>query len=81
MGFSYAKVVLFIGIGNEYIASESEDSLFRWHLKNQVPVMRYDHEFGDRGATKDSMVGAVEVSDHKVDVVGTEVICRAKLHR
>jgi hypothetical protein len=27
------------------------------------------------------MVGAFEVSDHKVDVVGMEVICRAKLHR
>jgi hypothetical protein len=43
--------------------------------------MRYGHEFGDRGSTKDSMVGALEVSDHKVDVVGTEVVCRAKLHR
>jgi hypothetical protein len=43
--------------------------------------MRYDHEFSDRGAAKDSMVGAFEVSDHKVDAVGTEVICRAKLHR
>jgi hypothetical protein len=43
--------------------------------------MRYGHEFGDHGATKDSMVGALEVSDHEVDVVGTEVICRAKLHR
>jgi hypothetical protein len=27
------------------------------------------------------MVGALEVSDHKVDVVGTEVVCHAKLHR
>jgi hypothetical protein len=27
------------------------------------------------------MVGTLEVSDHKVDVVGTEVVCRAKLHR
>jgi hypothetical protein len=27
------------------------------------------------------MVGALEVSDHKVDVVGTEMVCRAKLHR
>jgi hypothetical protein len=27
------------------------------------------------------MVGALEVSDYKVDVVGTEVVCRAKLHR
>jgi hypothetical protein len=27
------------------------------------------------------MVGAFEVSDYKVDVVGTEVICYAKLHR
>jgi hypothetical protein len=27
------------------------------------------------------MVGALEVNDHKVDVVGTEVICHAKLHR
>jgi hypothetical protein len=32
------------------------------------------------GATKDSMVGTLEVSDHEVDVVGTEVVCRAKLH-
>jgi hypothetical protein len=30
--------------------------------------------------TKDSMVGDLEVSDHKVDVVGTEVVCHAKLH-
>jgi hypothetical protein len=43
--------------------------------------MRYDHEFGDRGAIKDSMVGTLKVSDHKVDVVGTEMVCRAKLHR
>jgi hypothetical protein len=43
--------------------------------------MGYDHEFGDRGATKDRMVGTLEVSDHKVDVVGMEVVCRAKLHR
>jgi hypothetical protein len=42
--------------------------------------MRYGHEFGDRGATKDSMVGALKVSDHKVDVVSMEVVCRAKLH-
>jgi hypothetical protein len=69
------------GIGNEYIASESEDSLFRWHLKHQVPVMRYGHEFTDHGTTKDSMVGTLKVSDHKVDVVGTEVVYRAKLHR
>jgi hypothetical protein len=27
------------------------------------------------------MVGAFEVSDHEVDVVGAEVVCRAKLHR
>jgi hypothetical protein len=27
------------------------------------------------------MVGALKVSNHKVDVVGMEVICRAKLHR
>jgi hypothetical protein len=27
------------------------------------------------------MIGTLEVSDHKVDVVGTEVVCRAKLHR
>jgi hypothetical protein len=27
------------------------------------------------------MVSTLEVSDHKVDVVGTEVVCRAKLHR
>jgi hypothetical protein len=27
------------------------------------------------------MVGAIEVSDHKVDVVGTKVVYRAKLHR
>jgi hypothetical protein len=43
--------------------------------------MRYGHEFGDRRATKDSMVGALEVSDHKVDIVGTKVVCCAKLHR
>jgi hypothetical protein len=43
--------------------------------------MRYIHEFGDRGVTKDSMVGTLEVSDHKVDVVSTKVVCRAKLHR
>jgi hypothetical protein len=71
VGFGYAKTVLFIGIGNEYIAFESEDSLFCWHLKHQVPVMRYNHEFGDRGMTKDGMVSSLEVSDHKVDVVGT----------
>jgi hypothetical protein len=27
------------------------------------------------------MVGAFEVSNHKVNVVDTKVICRAKLHR
>jgi hypothetical protein len=27
------------------------------------------------------MVGTLEVSGHKVDVVGTEVVCRVKLHR
>jgi hypothetical protein len=27
------------------------------------------------------MVGTLEVSDHKVDIVGTEVVYRAKLHR
>jgi hypothetical protein len=81
VGFGYAKTVLFTGIGNEYIASKSKDSLFHWHLKHQVPVMRYDHEFGDRETTKDSMVSTLEVSDHKVDIVGTEVVCRAKLHR
>jgi hypothetical protein len=42
--------------------------------------MRYSHEFGDRGMTKDSMVSSLKVSDHKVDVVGTEVVCRTELH-
>jgi hypothetical protein len=28
--------------------------------------MRYGHEFGDRGMTKDSMVGTLEVSDTKL---------------
>jgi hypothetical protein len=27
------------------------------------------------------MVGALKVSDYEVDVVSTEVVCRAKLHR
>jgi hypothetical protein len=27
------------------------------------------------------MIGAVEVRDHEVDVVGAEVLCSAKLHR
>jgi hypothetical protein len=26
------------------------------------------------------MVSSLKVSDHKIDVVGTEVVCRAKLH-
>jgi hypothetical protein len=43
--------------------------------------MRYNHEFGDHGATKDSMVSSLKVSDHRVDVVGMKVVCRAKLHR
>jgi hypothetical protein len=81
VGFGYPKIVLFTGICNEYIASESEDSLLYWHLKHQVPVMRYGHEFGDGGMTKDSMVSTLEISDHKVDIVGTEVVCRAKLHK
>jgi hypothetical protein len=54
---------------------------FRWHLKHQVPVMRYDHKFGDHETTKDSMVSTLQVSDHKVDVVDMEVACHAKLHR
>jgi hypothetical protein len=32
--------------------------------------MRYRHEFGDHGMTKDSMVSFLEVSDHKIDIVG-----------
>ena len=43
--------------------------------------MRYGHELGERRSTKDSMVGAVEVSDHEVDVVGVEVVWGPKLHR
>ena len=39
------------------------------------------HEFGERWSTKDSMVGAVEVSNHEVDVVGMEVVQGTKLHR
>jgi hypothetical protein len=31
--------------------------------------------------TKDSMVGTLEASDHEVDVVGTEVVCHARLHK
>jgi hypothetical protein len=27
------------------------------------------------------MVGTLEVSNHKVDIVGTEVVCRVKLHK
>jgi hypothetical protein len=27
------------------------------------------------------MVSTLEVSDHKVNVVGTEVVCRVKQHR
>jgi hypothetical protein len=27
------------------------------------------------------MIGSLKVSDHKVDVVSTEVVCHAKLHR
>ena len=43
--------------------------------------MRYGHELGERWSTKDSMVGAVEVSDHEVDVVGAEVVRGTELHR
>jgi hypothetical protein len=42
--------------------------------------MRYSHEFGDHKTTKDSMVSSLEVSDHKVDVVGMEVVCCAELY-
>jgi hypothetical protein len=31
--------------------------------------------------TKDGVVGAIEVRDHEVDVVGAKVFCSPKLHR
>jgi hypothetical protein len=43
--------------------------------------VRHDHEFGEHRSTKDGVVGAVEVRDHEVDVVGAEVLCSPKLHR
>jgi hypothetical protein len=43
--------------------------------------VQHNHEFGERRSTKYGMVGAIEVHDHKVDVVGVEVFCSPKLHR
>jgi hypothetical protein len=43
--------------------------------------MRHNHEFGERRSTKDGVVGAVEVHDHEVDVVGAEVLCSPELHK
>jgi hypothetical protein len=41
----------------------------------------YDHELGERWSTKDGVVGTLEVCDHKVNVVGAEVVWIAKLHK
>jgi hypothetical protein len=43
--------------------------------------VQHIHEFGERRSTKDGMVGAVEVCDHEVDIVGAEGFCSPKLHR
>ena len=42
--------------------------------------MRYGHELGERRLTKNSMVGAIKVSDHEVDVISAEVVRGPELH-
>ena len=58
-----------------------KNPLLSRYLEHQIPVVRYGHELGERWSAKDSMVGAFEVSDHEVDVVGAEVVWGTKLHR
>jgi hypothetical protein len=43
--------------------------------------VRHNYEFGECWSTKDGVVGAVEVCDHEVNVVGVEVLCSHKLNR
>jgi hypothetical protein len=43
--------------------------------------MWHGHELGKRWSTKDGVVGALEVRDHEVDLVGVEVVGIAELHK
>jgi hypothetical protein len=43
--------------------------------------VRHSLELGERWLTKDGVVSTLKVRDHKVDVVGAEVVWIAKLHR
>jgi hypothetical protein len=80
-GLCYLKAFLFIGIGSVNIASESKDTLLSRHFEHQVRVVWHDHELSKRWSTKDGMVSTLEIRDHKVDVVGAEVVGSAELYR
>ena len=80
-GFGDFEAFLFTSIGDVHIAFEREDAFLSWHIEYQVHVVRYSHEFGERWSTKDGVIGAFEVRDHKIDIVDAEVIGRAELHR
>jgi hypothetical protein len=41
----------------------------------------YKHELGECWSTKDGVVSTLEVCDHKVNIVVTEVVWIAELHR
>jgi hypothetical protein len=80
-GLCHLKAFLFIGVGSVNIASESKDALLGRHFEHQLRVVRYNHELGERWSTKDGMVSILEVCDHKVNIVSTEVVWIAELHR
>ena len=70
----YFEAVILTGVSYVDVAPESKNPLLSRHIEHQIPVVRYGHELGERWSAKDSMVGAFEVSDHEVDVVGAEVV-------
>jgi hypothetical protein len=73
--------MLIAGVGSVNIASKSKDTMLGGHFEHQIRVVRYSHELGERWSTKDGVVSTLKIRDHKVNVVGAEVVWIAKLHR
>jgi hypothetical protein len=51
-----SSTVAFVVVGDHDISGDRENSIWSWHLHDEVGVMRYGHELGEHRSPEDGMV-------------------------
>ena len=60
--------------GLEEVSTEGKYSCIARHLEEQVYIMWYCHEFGERRSSQNGMIGRFEVGYFELDVLRPEVL-------